>query len=250
MKVVYVILQTEWQLLILSILVLGLIHYNQWTKAKWVGILTLGYLGLLCKTPITDRWLEMLENKYPPLEITALDTARNYHIIILGSGATYDPDIPPNSWLDAVLAKRFLEGLKWQTQLPHSTIVGMASALESSVSQAEMVAQTAMLFGVSPSDTLQISQPTNTKEEAHFLFQRIGAQTIILSTSAFHLPRAIKWFEKEGFKVLPAPTDYRIKYEPQGTHRTWAWNWDRIDYWNILIHEWAGELHYWLLSSS
>jgi uncharacterized SAM-binding protein YcdF (DUF218 family) len=250
MKIIYVILQTEWQLFILSILVLGLTLFKKLTWAQWVGILSLSYLILLCKTPLVDNWLEKLENEYPPLELTALDTSYGYRIVILGSGATYDPDIPPNSWLDAVLAKRFLEGLKWQSQLPHSTIAGMASSLESSISQAEMVAKTALLFGVPPSDTLQIPQPTNTKEEAHFLFQRIGAQTIILSTSAFHMPRAKKWFEKEGFKVIPAPTDYRIKKDPKGSHRSWAWNWDRIDYWNILIHEWAGAFHYWLSSSS
>lgn len=250
MKIIYVILQTEWQLFILAAAVLGLTVINKWNWAKWVGIIALSYLILLCKTPMVDSWLEKLENKYPPLEVTQIDTSFNYHIVILGSGAIYDPDIPANSWLDAVLVKRFLEGLKWQLQLPNTTIVGMANTLKSTISQAEMVAKTALLYGVQPADTLQIPQPTNTKEEAYFLFQKIGPQTIILSTSAFHMLRAKKWFEKEGFNVIPAPTDYRIKKDPKGTHRSWAWNWDRIDHWNILIHEWAGAFHYWLLSTS
>jgi uncharacterized SAM-binding protein YcdF (DUF218 family) len=126
----------------------------------------------------------------------------------------------------------------------------MANSLESSIPQAEMVAKASLLYKVSPSDTLQIPQPTRTKEEASFLYKRIGLQKIILTTSAFHMPRAIKWFEKEGFHIIPAPTDYRIKIDPKGSQRSWAWNWDRIDFWNILLHEWAGEFHYWLLSTS
>ena len=247
---IYVLLQTEWQLFILSVMVLGLILFKKWNWAQWIGIFSMSYLILLCKTPIVDSWLEKLENKYPPLEATQLEPSLKYYIVVLGSGGVYDPDIPANSWLDPVLASRFLEGLKWKSQLPNSTLIGMANSLESSISQAEMVTKASLLYKVPPSDTLQIPQPTRTKEEASFLYKRIGGQKIILTTSSFHMPRAKKWFEKEGFNVIPAPTDYRIKKDPKGAQRSWAWNWDRIDYWNILLHEWAGELHFWLLSGS
>jgi len=169
---IYVLLQTEWHLFIFSVVILGLILFKKWNWAKWIGIFSMSYLIFLCKTPIVDTWLEKLENEYPPLEATKLDTSLNYYIVILGSGGVYDPDIPANSWLDAVLAKRFLEGLKWKSQLPNSTIIGMANSLESSIPQAEMVAKASLLYKVSPSDTLQIPQPTRTMVEDSFLYKR------------------------------------------------------------------------------
>ncbi|MBW6475196.1 MAG: YdcF family protein, partial [Anaerolineaceae bacterium] len=40
-----------------------------------------------------------------------------------------------------------------------------------------------------------------------------GVEEIILVTSASHMLRSVALFEKQGFKVIPAPTDYSITYD-------------------------------------
>ena len=38
----------------------------------------------------------------------------------------------------------------------------------------------------------------------------MGIRRIILVTSASHMPRSVALFEKQGFEVIPAPTDFTV----------------------------------------
>lgn len=52
----------------------------------------------------------------------------------------------------------------------------------------------------------------NTRENAQFsaeLLRRDGIHTILLVTSAWHMPRAAAWFRAQGLDVVPAPTAFR-----------------------------------------
>ena len=51
----------------------------------------------------------------------------------------------------------------------------------------------------------------NTEEEARCI-SAAGITNIVLVTSAWHMPRAKMWFERKGFVVIPAPTDYEMHY--------------------------------------
>jgi uncharacterized SAM-binding protein YcdF (DUF218 family) len=53
----------------------------------------------------------------------------------------------------------------------------------------------------------------NTYENALYSKQILdtkGIQRIILVTSAIHMPRSVKLFEKQGLDVIPAPTDFTV----------------------------------------
>ncbi|MFY0606937.1 MAG: YdcF family protein [Cyclobacteriaceae bacterium] len=68
-------------------------------------------------------------------------------------------------------------------------------------------------------------------------------QPILLITSAFHMPRALKCFEKQGIVAIPFPVDYR------GTDQSFQFSQlvpdnSSITLWNILIKEWVGILVY------
>jgi uncharacterized SAM-binding protein YcdF (DUF218 family) len=50
----------------------------------------------------------------------------------------------------------------------------------------------------------------NTAENAQFsgtLLDTLGVESILLVTSALHMPRAVPLFEALGLEVIPAPTD-------------------------------------------
>ena len=55
-------------------------------------------------------------------------------------------------------------------------------------------------------------EPRNTEEEARLIRSEIGAQAprILLVTSAWHMTRAKMLFERAGFDVVPAPTDFEM----------------------------------------
>ena len=75
--------------------------------------------------------------------------------------------------------------------------VGMASLLE--------------LFGV-PAEALWLETDSrNTYENALFsaaILEEQGIEEIVLVTSAFHMPRSVAIFERQGFTVIPAPSDF------------------------------------------
>ena len=54
-----------------------------------------------------------------------------------------------------------------------------------------------------------LEDPRNTEEEARRIAEE-GVKRIMLVTSAWHMPRAKMLFERAGFAVLEAPTDYEM----------------------------------------
>ncbi len=53
----------------------------------------------------------------------------------------------------------------------------------------------------------------NTEDNAVFsapILKENGVESILLVTSAMHMPRAVYLFEEQGFEVIPAPTDFNI----------------------------------------
>mgnify|MGYP006175794151 CR=1 FL=1 len=68
-----------------------------------------------------------------------------------------------------------------------------------------------------------------------------GARNIALVTSAFHMGRAVLWFEKAGFTVYPVRTDIRVLHESRA-----FWEWlpkpQALDESTIAIKEYLGRL--------
>jgi len=66
----------------------------------------------------------------------------------------------------------------------------------------------------------------NTAENARYSWEFLsakGIRRIVLVTSAQHMPRAVRLFERQGFEVIPAPTDYsvtRVSWD-----QLWAADW-------------------------
>ena len=63
----------------------------------------------------------------------------------------------------------------------------------------------------------------------------------LLITSATHMPRSVKIFEKQGIQIIPVPVDYQTAYTLQ---------WREFDLtegaflWNRLLHEYMGIVAY------
>jgi uncharacterized SAM-binding protein YcdF (DUF218 family) len=79
----------------------------------------------------------------------------------------------------------------------------------------------------------------------------LGPASILLVTSASHLPRATALFTKQGFRVTPVPCDFVIQNRPGD-------NFQGLDPFDVLpndhaieqttgaVTEWAGMAVYWL----
>jgi hypothetical protein len=65
----------------------------------------------------------------------------------------------------------------------------------------------------------------------------------LLVTSATHMPRSVKIFEKQGIKIIPIPVDYQTSYTLQWREFNIT---DGAVLWNRLLHEYIGIVAYML----
>ncbi|MCE1252337.1 MAG: YdcF family protein [Anaerolineae bacterium] len=138
-------------------------------------------------------------------------------IVVLGGGtqpAEYPrPMVEVNSAGDRVLyaAKLYEQGLAPHILLSGGNITWMADS--STSTPASEMADILALTRV-PADAIWLENKSlNTAENASFckeILQAKGIRSIILVTSAMHMPRAKALFERQGLQVIPAPVDFTI----------------------------------------
>lgn len=128
---------------------------------------------------------------------------------------------------------------------------GDASIFGTDPQEAVQMKQWAVRLGVPESATKIDTEARNAYENATGTKRLIGSASILLVSSASHLPRAVPVFTKQGFRVTPAPCEYVSQNLPRE-------GWDNIDPFDILpndialqhsrevVAEVAGIVVYWL----
>jgi uncharacterized SAM-binding protein YcdF (DUF218 family) len=128
---------------------------------------------------------------------------------------------------------------------------GDASIFGTGPQEAVQMKQWTVRLGVPESATKIDTEARNTYESATGTKRLIGSASILLVSSASHLPRAVPVFTKQGFRVTPAPCEYVSQNLPRE-------GWDNIDPFDILpndialrhsrevVAEVAGIVVYWL----
>ncbi len=75
----------------------------------------------------------------------------------------------------------------------------------------EVLMEFAARLGVPPSSTKTTGKVVNTAEEADEVARMLGDNaTVLLVTSAFHMPRAQRLFQERGLQVTPYPVDFKV----------------------------------------
>lgn len=198
--------------LVSILLFLALIFHRR--KRLQLGLLITS-LVILCIGG--NRWVstslvKSLEWQYlPPAVVPHADV-----IVVLGGGT--DPNVYPrqmpevNGAGDRVLyaAKLYKEGKADHILVSGGNITWLNGR---STSPAEDMAEVLKLMGV-PAEAIWLQgKSQNTYEDALYSSQMLrekGASTVLLVTSAIHMPRAAALFRKQGVNFTPMPTDYSV----------------------------------------
>jgi uncharacterized SAM-binding protein YcdF (DUF218 family) len=186
---------------------------------RWQSILLVMSLGLLWlgsnqfATMALVRSLEWRHLPYPDPQ----DAAPQADLIVVLGGATRPPAYPrPTAELNEA-GSRLLYAAHLYTKgtAPRILVSGGIVPLLSpgSEPEAESMAEILTIMGVPRESILLESGSRNTYEnaiETRSVLKGLGAERVLLVTSAMHMPRAYWVFDHAGIEVIPAPTDFIV----------------------------------------
>lgn len=107
------------------------------------------------------------------------------------------------------------------------------------------------LFGIAPGDIIVEKESKNTREHGPAVREIMEKKNlpleVIVVTSALHMPRALKVFERAGFKVHPAPTDFRADETLQRKAMNFMPQASSLAQTTAVLHEYYGTAIYAIL---
>ena len=191
----------------LILLVVGLVFRWRWPVVTAALLLWVFSLGMVSQG--LWRWLEAPWERRSALEAPQADA-----IVVLSGGRHPAPGPARLSeWHDP---DRFLAGLDLfrAGKAPHLLFTAGASPfLPGQPPEGQRYLQEARQIGI-PAAAMASTPPVlNTADEAVAIRRLLpaGQSRVLLVTSAFHMRRAQRLFERQGLQVLPFPVDFQAR---------------------------------------
>ncbi|AHE97879.1 hypothetical protein THITH_06010 [Thioalkalivibrio paradoxus ARh 1] len=218
--------------------------------ALWRGRRVLGrlllVLGLLLVflsswAPVSNRLLAPLKWAYPPVwdprdhgDVTA--------VVVLGAGWVSDLDVPASIRLSTSASVRLMEGLRLLEALPDARLlVSGASRDAERLPVALGYAQAAQALGIDPARIVALDTPVDTAQEAYAVRAVLAdGERFFLVTSASHMRRAVRHFERAGLTPIPAPTGFKTGGGRVRTLAYWVPSADNLRKTERVVHEYLG----------
>ncbi|TCD48791.1 YdcF family protein [Chlorobium sp. N1] len=180
----------------------------------WLGIALLWGFSMPVVGNALMGVMEGPAQRLPAASATPADA-----IVVAGGMTNQIPGAPLGEWGEA--ADRF-EGaveLFRAGRAPLLVFTGGRLPWKSNfVPEGELLRRRAIRLGVAEGAVRVTGVAANTAEEARRARELLGeGRRIILVTSAFHMPRSLMLFRREGFRVEPCRVDYRVEPEARLT---------------------------------
>jgi uncharacterized SAM-binding protein YcdF (DUF218 family) len=236
-----------WMLAVLSII----FHFFEKKKIFYIlAILSLTWLFIISVSPLPQYLIAKLEDDFPVIDHSAFDEKDSINILVLGGGHSIAPSLPATSQLSGIALARLTEALRISSLLPRSIIITSGYSASGRVTQAEMLQAAALEMGVHIQRIKISSRPKNTKEEIDEYLQHYSKteRKLIVVTSAFHMRRALRYFEKAGIEPVAAPAAFFIKDDPSKSEFDFLPSAGKIQMMNFVLHEYLGILEIKLFS--
>ncbi|MES2508562.1 MAG: YdcF family protein [Pseudomonadota bacterium] len=231
---------------LLLLAVLGLLMLRS-RKRTGVTLITLALALLwICSCHGTAVWLARNAlPQYAPPSVAQLKAAKAQAIVVLGGGMQLVVPEYGQAQPSAYTLARLRYGI-WlgkQTGLPLAVTGGIGWGTvggEEKTSEAQVSARVAQQeYGVTP--RWLESQSKDTTQNAQLLapiLKRDGIERIVLVTDAWHMPRAVKAFERTGLIVSAAPIGYVLPAKNDLVE--WLPSGDGLSVTQQLLKEWLG----------
>ncbi len=219
----YALFPLNWVLFIMALTTVLLMLPVTPKRHRWarIGSISGLILLILISSPLIARpLLGTLEAWHPQPPLT--NGERYDAIVILGAGVLEPGTLRPTVDLSSYSRNRTTCGVDLYQQGLASKIVftgGSGDPFKGALKDAPEMKRWAERLGV-PTDAIVVEDGSRTTYENAIETQHLlGSTSILLVTSASHLPRATALFTRQGFRVTPVPCDFLIQNRPEDTFK-------------------------------
>lgn len=238
--------------LVLIALGLGMTRRAGWRRRSQIMVgLGIATLLLSGNRFVAVALLRPLETKFPP--VAAWSEAgggsgaepKVAAIVVLAGGLEPRPGFSANHRLGPSGLARTVEGIRLAKLLPEATVVVCGPDEAGAASVVRFLEQS----GVTSQRIVTLSGAPDTEAEARAVAARYGRQKVALVTSAWHLPRATRWFSAAGIETVPCPADFATDPPSQVTVDDFLWNAGALNLTTLALRERLGLL-WWAVRTS
>jgi uncharacterized SAM-binding protein YcdF (DUF218 family) len=172
-------------------------------RRRRIAIAGVVILCVFSLQPVSRLMMGPLERVYAPMTVAASPHADA--IVVLSGGILRGVTAPGVQWGDS--ANRFFAGIDLATAGKANVIIISTGIFPA---EGSILRQTAIRDGIPQEHIIVTPLVSTTEDEARAVSEIPGIHSILLVTSAFHMPRAALLFRARGLDVTPFPTDERI----------------------------------------
>jgi len=193
-------------MLVIIVILIGLIK----NKKKFIYI-AIGVLYIISTPIFSNNFLKLVEGNEYRKPISAIDSA---DAIVVLSGMLEINEVGDSTYLEWGDPDRFFGGIALFKAGKAQKLVFTGGKMpwdKAKKTEGEVLKDYAISNGI-PSEKIFVTKDVeNTADEAVAVKELIGtSKRIILVTSAYHMYRAKRLFEKQGFIVIPYKVDFKV----------------------------------------
>jgi len=199
------------------------LHFGRRRWATWMGMGCCAVLVIFAVLPTGYVLTQFLESRY-----AAPDPLPRHvdGIIMLGGVLDSDIGLAHGEPQMGGTAERLITFANLGYRYRGARLIfssGLGNLRQNGTSEGSMAAQALSDIGFNPGRRLIIEDQSRTTYENALLSRALAkpqnGQTWLMVTSAWHMPRAMGVFEKQGWHVIPVPTDFRTGGEGRSIWR-------------------------------
>jgi uncharacterized SAM-binding protein YcdF (DUF218 family) len=214
-------------------------------QSRQAGIIFLMVLWLLGTRPVADLFLYPLENQYKTPEIKTLkELGVNQVVVLTGGGFPVRGELLSSAFTPASLS-RFISGLELDCRLGAQSVIifsGTAGRHARDRLTSEVMERLARLL-IPAIQAISEKQSSSTEEHPGAIKPYVQGP-FALVTSAYHMPRSMRTFNRGGLTPIPYPVNFMVS----GDYHWGDWipSFENFRILNIGFREYLALALYWL----
>jgi len=227
-------------MLVIVVILIGLIK----NKKKLIYI-AIGVLYILSTPIFSNNFFKLVEGSEYKKPISAIDSA---DAIVVLSGMLEINEVGDSTYIEWGDPDRFFGGIALYKAGKAQKLVFTGGKMpwnKAKKTEGEVLKEFSISNGIPAEKIFVTKDVENTADEAVAVKELISpSKRIILVTSAYHMYRAKKLFERQGFEVIPYKVDYKTAGENAITVTDFLPSAGNLEMTETAIREIIGRLYY------